>query len=206
MIGHVFVSKNSQHAHSKLQRSSLGGTQSGKCSLWVPMPCQVGSKNAAFFMGSTIKVVTKRGEEPYVHELGLAAEELEQRYRNQEVSAPGSGRGRGGVAQHQQLPASYIPETCRGPLTGVICSGSTGTEQALACHDIDNPTPAERRMKDLCAAGVQAVYEEEMVHRNPGDISTLSTVEQPFGAARTWVQQETDAVAAGDQCKWRCRG
>lgn len=52
---------------------------------------QVGSKNAAFFMGSSIKVVTKRAEEAYVHELGLAADVLEQRYRNQEVGGKGEG-------------------------------------------------------------------------------------------------------------------
>lgn len=46
-------------------------------------------------MGSTIKICTKRGEEAYVHELSLAADVLEQRYRNQEVGpATGSIRER----------------------------------------------------------------------------------------------------------------
>ena len=45
----------------------------------------VGSKNAGFFMGSSIKVATKRADELYVHELRLAAADLEQRYRNREV-------------------------------------------------------------------------------------------------------------------------
>ncbi|KAL4443930.1 hypothetical protein ABPG75_011667 [Micractinium tetrahymenae] len=44
----------------------------------------VGSKNAGFFMGSSIKVATKRAEEPYVHELCLAAADLEARYAARE--------------------------------------------------------------------------------------------------------------------------
>ena len=46
---------------------------------------QVGSKNAAFFMGRCIKLSTKRSESDYVHELRIAAAELEQRYKNSEV-------------------------------------------------------------------------------------------------------------------------
>ncbi len=46
---------------------------------------QVGSKNAAFFMGSCTKVVTKSAQSSFVHELSLAAEELEERYRKQQV-------------------------------------------------------------------------------------------------------------------------
>ena len=46
---------------------------------------QVGSKNAAFFMGRSIKVATKSAESQYVHELGIAAERLEQRYKGGEV-------------------------------------------------------------------------------------------------------------------------
>lgn len=34
---------------------------------------------------SSIKVATKRADEPYVHELCLAAADLEQRYQNHEV-------------------------------------------------------------------------------------------------------------------------
>lgn len=82
----------------------------------------VGSKNAAFFIGSCVKVVTRKAEERYVHELCLAAEDLEQRYRNGE-----------------------------------------------------------------------SVYEGDMVHRNPGDESTLSRVEQTFDAARAWVREESSA-------------
>ena len=47
---------------------------------------QVGSKNAAFFMGQSVKVITKRADSPYVHELGLVAAELEQRYKDSKVS------------------------------------------------------------------------------------------------------------------------
>ena len=46
---------------------------------------QVGSKNAAFYMGRSIKVATKSAESQYVHELGIAAERLEQRYKGGEV-------------------------------------------------------------------------------------------------------------------------
>lgn len=86
----------------------------------------VGSKNAAFFMGSTVKVVTRKAEERYVHELTLAAEDLEKRYRNQE-----------------------------------------------------------------------AVYEEDMVHRNPGDTSTLGTMEARFPVTHSWVHEEVKLNAAG---------
>lgn len=79
----------------------------------------VGSKNAAFFMGSFIKIVTKKSDERYVHELSLCAADLEERYRNH-----------------------------------------------------------------------QAVYEEDMVHRNPGDNTTLSEIEVPFSITRKWVDAE----------------
>jgi len=45
---------------------------------------------------SSIKVATKRGDEPYVHELCLAAADLEARYANREV---------GGLTRHWNLPA-----------------------------------------------------------------------------------------------------
>ena len=48
---------------------------------------QVGSKNAAFYMGRSIKVATKSAESQYVHELGIAAERLEQRYKGGEVKS-----------------------------------------------------------------------------------------------------------------------
>jgi structural maintenance of chromosomes flexible hinge domain-containing protein 1 len=80
----------------------------------------VGSKNAAFFMGSSVKVATRKAGERFVHELSLAAADLEARYRNRE-----------------------------------------------------------------------AVYEEDMVHRNPGDKSTLSTMESPFStSAANWIEDE----------------
>eukprot|EP00887_Chlorella_sp_A99_P005757 scaffold1.g5757.t1 len=86
----------------------------------------VGSKNASFLMGGSVKVTTKRADELYVHELCLRAEELEQRYRDQ-----------------------------------------------------------------------QDVYVEDMVHRNPGDASTLAPHEQPFAATRAWVAGEADVSSAG---------
>ena len=48
-------------------------------------PLQVGSKNAAFFMGRCIKVATRRPGDAFVHELTIGAEELEQRYREHKV-------------------------------------------------------------------------------------------------------------------------
>ncbi len=80
----------------------------------------VGSKNAAFFMGASVKIATRKAGERFVHELSLGAADLEARYRNNE-----------------------------------------------------------------------AVYEEDMVHRNPGDVSTLSKMEGPFNAAASgWIQDE----------------
>ena len=46
-------------------------------------------------MGSSIKVATRKEGEPYVHELGLAAADLEQRYHNREVGGWVGGRGWG---------------------------------------------------------------------------------------------------------------
>ena len=46
---------------------------------------QVGSKQAAFFMGQSVKVTTKPADSPYVHEMALVAEELEQRYKDSKV-------------------------------------------------------------------------------------------------------------------------
>lgn len=47
---------------------------------------QVGSKNAAFYMGRCIRVATKPPASAFVHELGIAAEALEERYREKQVS------------------------------------------------------------------------------------------------------------------------
>ena len=62
-----------------------------KRSLQQGSPCfvQVGSKNAAFFMGRCIKLSTRRANSAYVHELRIAAAELEQRYKNAEVNWAG---------------------------------------------------------------------------------------------------------------------
>lgn len=38
---------------------------------------------------------------------------------------------------------------------------------------------------------------EEMIHRNPADPSTLSSAEQPFSCARTWVAAEGEDAEAG---------
>ena len=46
---------------------------------------QAGSKNAAFYMGRTVKVVTKPADSPYVHELMLDADAMEQCYRDKKV-------------------------------------------------------------------------------------------------------------------------
>jgi hypothetical protein len=48
---------------------------------------QVGSKNAAFFMGRCIKVASRQRRDPFVHELAIGAQELEQRYREAQVAA-----------------------------------------------------------------------------------------------------------------------
>lgn len=42
---------------------------------------QVGSKNAAFFMGKCIKIATRSTGSDFVHELGIAAADLEERYK-----------------------------------------------------------------------------------------------------------------------------
>ena len=39
---------------------------------------------------------------------------------------------------------------------------------------------------------------EEMVHRNPGDPSTLSAVEQTFSVARAWVAAELEGGSGAD--------
>ena len=47
---------------------------------------QVGSKNAAFFMGKCIKIATRSDGSSFVHELGIAAADLEERYKAHEAS------------------------------------------------------------------------------------------------------------------------
>ena len=48
---------------------------------------QVGSKNAAFYLGKSIKVATRQANSSYVHELSIAASDLEQRYREGKVGS-----------------------------------------------------------------------------------------------------------------------
>ena len=45
----------------------------------------MGSKNAAFYLGKRIKVATRQAGGAYVHELGIGASDLEQRYRDGQV-------------------------------------------------------------------------------------------------------------------------
>ena len=51
-------------------------------------------------MGSAVKVASKRADEPYVHELCLVAEDLEQRYRNQEVGGRAVWAAQGCLRRH----------------------------------------------------------------------------------------------------------
>ena len=46
----------------------------------------MGSKNAAFFMGKCIKIATRSMGSSFVHELGIAAADLEERYKANEAS------------------------------------------------------------------------------------------------------------------------
>lgn len=52
----------------------------------TPAALQVGSKNAAFFMGKCIKIATRSAGSSFVHELGIAAADLEERYKAHEAS------------------------------------------------------------------------------------------------------------------------
>ena len=49
------------------------------------LPAQVGSKNAAFYLGQSVKMTTKTQDARFVHQLCLAASELEARYKSGEV-------------------------------------------------------------------------------------------------------------------------
>ena len=71
------------------------------CCSWTAA-VQVGSKNAAFFMGRSVKVCTKRAKDTQVHQLCIDAEKLEHRYRNRQVTPPHA---------MQQLPAHLLRDT-----------------------------------------------------------------------------------------------
>ena len=49
---------------------------------------QVGSKNAVFYMGRCVKVVTRSAKGSFVHELAIAAADLEERYRAHQARQP----------------------------------------------------------------------------------------------------------------------
>lgn len=49
-------------------------------------------------------------------------------------------------------------------------------------------------LKWMCR--MQAVYEDDLLHRHPGDTSSLLPMEKPFPVATTWVQQEASGAAA----------
>lgn len=67
---------------------------------------QVGSKNAAFFAGRVVKVVTKTAESRLVHELCLRADNLEQRYRDNQASP---------------CPLSFLSCLPQSPYTSACC-------------------------------------------------------------------------------------
>ena len=52
---------------------------------WLAPHAQVGSKNAAFFMGRSVKVCTRQSPRREVHQLCIDAQKLEERYRNSKV-------------------------------------------------------------------------------------------------------------------------
>ena len=81
---------------------------------------QVGSKQAAFFMGQSVKVTTKPADSPYVHELALVAEELEQRYKDSKVML---------VKQH-----SVTSRSCSRPFLQLV--HATRTQCSLYQYDI----------------------------------------------------------------------
>ena len=108
-------------------------------------------------------MATRKAGELYVHELCLAAADLEQRYRQKEVR--GAAGGRAGLGQG--APAACAPR----------CQAGAEAEAV----------PAPR---------AQDVYVEEMVHRNPGDASTLAPMEQPFSVTRAWVAGEAEQTGA----------
>ena len=54
----------------------------------MPIFAQVGSKNAAFYLGKCIKMSTKQAHGRFVHQLSISAAELEKRYKQGEVSSP----------------------------------------------------------------------------------------------------------------------
>ncbi|KAF8056436.1 SMCHD1 [Scenedesmus sp. PABB004] len=86
----------------------------------------VGSKNAAFYLGRTVKVVTKTADSDYVHELCIQAAELERRY----------------------------------------CEG-------------------------------QAVYEEDMLHRTPGDACSMAPAERAFPQPQQMLAAEAASGGEG---------
>ena len=51
---------------------------------------QVGSKNAAFYLGQSVKMTTRTQDARFVHQLSLAAAELEKRYKNGQVGRRGA--------------------------------------------------------------------------------------------------------------------
>lgn len=108
-------------------------------------------------MGGSVKVATKRADELYVHELCLRAQELEQRYRDQQA---------------------------RRLVAGLKQAGSAGNADCRA---------------SLCTPFFtqQDVYVEDMIHRNPGDASTLAPMEQPFAIAHQWVAEEASGEGRG---------
>jgi hypothetical protein len=83
----------------------------------------VGSKNAAFYLGGSVKVVTRSADSDYVHELCIRGAELERRYR----------------------------------------------EGA-------------------------AVYEEDMVHREPGSLASRAEWEAGFSSTKDWVEEEVSVL------------
>ncbi len=42
----------------------------------------------------------------------------------------------------------------------------------------------------LSLFSLQAVYEEDLIHRQPGDVSTMCSMERQFSPAAHWVEEE----------------
>ena len=78
----------------------------------------MGSKNAAFFMGRSVKVVTRQAPAPAVHQLCIGADRLEERYRNSEVRASEPGP----CPQDRAQGFAGLPGVHEGPRAGGECS------------------------------------------------------------------------------------
>lgn len=128
------LSESEEAATGRCKASLTFGGHAGFCRNGVCC-LQVGSKNAAFYLGKRIKVATRQAGGAYVHELGIGASDLEERYRAGEVRPDSSIAKCAGVSANVGMTLDACSRESQGAYSWSAGPNGGGLLLAVASHN-----------------------------------------------------------------------